>query len=404
MATAQFKYKALDRQGNEVAGVIAAGDKKRAFELLSERGLAPFDVAPSGAGSGLPKLRRRSLTKKDLARYVRQLATLLHANVSVLDALTTLSQSGAHEVLARRAQTVKRDLRAGRDLSDALEKHIPELPEYVFRLAELGEATGALSKSLNDAADRMEYEVAMQAEIRSALTYPTFLAVVGGGIVVLMFVFVVPRFASLLGDNIMQAPWLSRQVIGFGVWMQTNWWLALIGLATVIAAIVAAQRNPKVREAVETQLSRTPLVGAFLRQAEVGSWARTVGVALNNKARLVDALRLGEAGARLAAFRRNLEAVRRDVRAGRPMEDALQEAQRDVDPMIIDLIRTGRSSGTLGDMLTFAADIFEKDARERAKRLTALTEPIAILIIAAIVGLIVVSIVMAMTSLYQFEI
>ncbi len=404
MATAQFKYKALDRQGNEVAGVIAAGDKKRAFELLNERGLSPFDVSASGAGSGLPRLRRRSLTKKDLARYVRQLATLLKANVSVLDALTTLSQSGAHEVLARRAQAVKRDLRAGRDLSDALEKHIPELPEYVFRLAELGEATGALSKSLNDAADRMEYEVAMQAEIRSALTYPTFLAVVGGGIVVLMFVFVVPRFASLLGDNIAQAPWLSRQVIGFGVWMQTNWWLALIFVAAAIAAIIAAQRNVKVRDAVQTQLSRAPLVGAFLRQAEVGSWARTVGVALNNKARLVDALRLGEAGARLAAFRRNLEAVRRDVRAGRPMEDALQEAQRDVDPMIIDLIRTGRSSGTLGEMMTFAADIFEKDARERAKRLTALTEPIAILIIAAIVGLIVISIVMAMTSLYQFDI
>ncbi len=404
MATAQFKYKALDRQGNEVAGVIAAGDKKRAFELLNERGLAPFDVSPSGAGAGLPKLRRRSLTKKDLARYIRQLATLLHANVSVLDALTTLSQSGAHEVLARRAQAVKRDLRAGRDLSDALEKHIPELPEYVFRLAELGEATGALSKALNDAADRMEYEVSMQAEIRSALTYPTFLAFVGGGIVVLMFVFVVPRFAALLGDNIMQAPWLSRQVIGFGVWMQTNWWLALIVVAAAIAAIVAAQRNPKIRDAVQAQLSRTPLVGPFLRQAEVGSWARTVGIALNNKARLVDALRLGEAGARLAVFRRNLEAVRRDVRAGRPMEDALQEAQRDVDPMIIDLIRTGRSSGTLGEMLTFAADIFEKDARERAKRLTALTEPIAILIIAAIVGLIVISIVMAMTSLYQFEI
>ena len=403
MANAQFKYKALDRQGNEVAGVVAAGDKKRAFEILNERGLSPFDVSLSGGGAGLPKLRRRKPTKKDLSRHVRQLATLLKANVSVLDALNTLSQSGAHEVLAKRSQAIKRDLRAGRDLSDALEKHIPELPEYVFRLAELGEATGALSKSLNDAADRMEYEVEMQEEVRSALTYPTFLAIVGGGIVALMFVFVVPRFAALLGDNIDQAPWLSRQVIGFGLWMQTNWWLALIVAGAAVAGGVAGQRNPKFRENVRRQLLRLPLLGAFLRQAEIGAWARTVGVALNNKARLVDALRLGEAGAGPGVFRRNLEAVRRDVRAGRPMEDALSEAQRDVDPMIIDLIRTGRSSGTLGEMLTFAADIFEKDARERAKRLTALTEPIAILVIAAVVGLIVISIVMAMTSLYQFE-
>ncbi len=403
MAVAQFRFKALDQQGNDVSGVIAAGDKKRAFELLNQRGLSPYDVALSETASGLANLRRRAVTRKDLARYVRQLATLLSANVTVLDALTTLGQSGAHRLLAQRTQTIKRDLRAGKTLSDALEEHIRELPQYVFRLAELGEATGSLAKALSDAADRMEYENAMRAEVRSSLTYPTFLATVGGGIVVLMFVFVVPRFASLLGGNIDQAPWISRQVIGLGVWMQANWFLVAIMIAGAIAGVIAAFRNAALGEAVRSQLSNAPLVGAFLRQAEISAWARTVGVALNNKARLVDALRLGEAGARSSAFRRNLEMVRRNVRAGRPLDEALQEAQQDIDPIVVDLIRTGRSSGTLGEMMTFAADIFEKDARERARRLTALTEPIAILVIAGIVGLIVISIVMAMTSLYQFE-
>ena len=404
MANDQYRYKALDRQGNEVAGVVAASNKKHAFALLNERGLSPFDVAPLQSDRAFLKLRPRTIMKKDLARYVRQLATLLKANVSVLDALTTLSQSGAHQLLAKRTLAVKRDLRAGRDLSDGLEAHIPELPNYVFRLAELGEATGSLSKSLNDAADRMDYEVAMAAEIRSALTYPAFLATVGGGIVILMFVFVVPRFATLLGDNIDQAPWISRNVIGLGLWMQNNWLLTLIVVIGAVIGLVAAFRNAKMRDAARTQLMRAPVVGTFLRQAETGAWARTVGVALNNKARLVDALRLGEAGARSQSFRRNLEMVRRHVRSGRPLEEALLDAQRNMDPIVIDLIRTGRSSGALGDMMMFAADIFEKDARERAKRLTALTEPIAVLVIAGVVGLIVVSIVMAMTSLYQFEV
>ncbi|MEM8770373.1 MAG: type II secretion system F family protein [Pseudomonadota bacterium] len=404
MADEQYKYKALDQQGNDVSGIILAADEKRAFAQLSERGLSPYRVDASPESIGFNQFRQRTITRKDLARYVRQMATLLHANVSVLDALATLAQSGAHRLLAQRTQTIKRDLRAGKELSEALETHIPELPSYVCRLAELGQATGTLSKTLTDAADRLEYENDMRAEIRSALTYPTFLATVGTGIVMLMFIFVVPRFASLLGDNIDQAPWLSRNVIGFGVWAQANWPILALILVIVGGLFAAGARNDAVMNAVRSQLMRAPLIGPFLRQAEIGAWARTVGVALDNKARLVDALRLGEAGAQSLEFRRNLETVRRNVRAGRPLEDALFEAQRDVDPIVIDLIRTGRSSGTLGEMMMFAADIFEKDARERSKRLTALTEPIAILIIAGIVGMIVISIVMAMTSLYQFEV
>lgn len=399
----EFKYKAFDKSGSDITGVIAANDEKHAFELLNARGLSPYDLALSQQPISALMRNRGRITKKHLARYIHQFATLLKANVSVLDALTSLSNSGAHEVLAKRTQMVTRDLRAGLDLSAALEARIPELPIYVFRLAELGEATGALSKALTDAAERMEYEVTMSTEVRSALTYPAFLATVGSAIVLLMFVFVVPRFAELLGDNITNAPWISQRVIGSGLWLQANWHYAMFFLIIAGAGFGFIRKNTAFQRAINMQVLRIPVIGSFLRQSEIGAWARTVSVALNNKARLVDALRLGEAGAKSTAFRQNLEIVRRNVRAGRPLEEVLAEVQRDIDPMIIDLIRTGRNSGTLGEMLAFAAAQLEKDSRERAKRLTALTEPIAILTIAGIVGMIVVSIVLAMTSLYQFE-
>ncbi|MEO0850614.1 MAG: type II secretion system F family protein, partial [Pseudomonadota bacterium] len=109
-------------------------------------------------------------------------------------------------------------------------------------------------------------------------------------------------------------------------------------------------------------------------------------------------------GTRSPRFARNLSLVRRAVRAGRPLDEALYEAQQDIEPVLIDLIRTGRNAGALGEMMTFAADIFEKEARERAKKLTALTEPFAILMISLVVGTIVISIVMAMTSLYDINV
>ncbi len=403
MASLTFSYRALDAQGAQVAGVLVASDRKAAIDQLSGRGLAPFELKEKASRAGV-QWRRRRITPKDLERYIRQLATLLSANVGVLETLTTLSQSSAHPLLAERTSALKRDLRAGQPLSQGMAEHLPELPAYVFRLCELGEATGSLSKALTDAADRMEQEQTMRAEIRSALTYPTFLATVGGGIVLLMFFFVVPRFAALLGDNIDKAPWMSRVVISTGVWLQTNALLAGVVALVAIAGIAYVFRNDAVREAARTQLEKMPVIGRFLREADTGAWARTVGVALTNKAQLVDALRLGESGAASADFRRALEQVRRDVRAGRPLEEALHEACDGIDPVVIDLVRTGRSAGALGDMLLFAANIFEKDARERAKKLTALTEPAAIVLISIIVGVIVLSIVMAMMSLYQFDV
>ena len=398
-----FSYKAIDKKGAQVVGALTAENRQSAFEQLSSRGLSPFELKQKKLQSQA-LFARKTITKKDLLRYVRQLATLLSANVGILDTLTTLAQSSAHPILSQRTKALKRDLRAGHRFAAALETHFAELPSYVRRLAELGEATGALSKALSDAADRMEYEETMRSEIRSALTYPTFLAVIGTLIIILLFYFVVPRFATLLGDNISNAPALSRVVINAGVWLKANLFMSLSALVGGVAFIVILLRQKGLADAARNQLERVPIIGQFIRQAEIAAWSRTVGVALANKAQLTDALQLGEAATRSPNFRLSLEQVRRDIRAGRPLDEALQDATDNIDPVVIDLIRTGRSAGVLDEMMLFAADMLEKEAKERAKKFTALTEPLAILGISLIVGVIIVAIVMAMTSLYQFDI
>ena len=404
MSETSFTYKALDTSGQQVAGVLQASDEKSAFDALVGRGLSPFELREKRASSGGIRLGSSKIRKRDLARYIRQMATLLNAGVGLLETLETLSQSAAHAELAKRTTKIRKDLRAGKKLSAGLGDHVPELPDYVVKLAELGELTGALPKALKDAADRHDYEETLQSEIRAALSYRLFLMTVGGGIVLLMFLFVVPRFNVLLGDRIDEAPFLSRMVIGGGVWLRDNWPVAAIVVIGLVALYMVCVRYKPLRDGVRLQMERMPLVGRFLAQADIGNWSRTVGVALENKAPLIDALRLGEEGANSPRFQRNLKIVRRSVRAGRPLDEALFEAQQDIEPVVIDLIRTGRNAGALGEMMTFAADIFEKEARERAKKLTGLMEPFAILMIAAIVGTIVISIVMAMTSLYEINV
>ena len=396
----EFAYEALDRTGRAVRGEEEADSADRVIETLRARGLSPVEVKEKKARGGA--LFGGGLRKARLARMVRQLATLINAGVGLLDAVQSFNRSGEDAEITRRARQVAKALRAGSSLSSSLEKAFPELPAYAPRLVELGEATGRLGPALNDVAERMDYELRLTEETRSALAYPTFLGVVGVGIILFMFLFVVPRFATLVEQARSEPPLISQIVIGVSVWLNENWALglglfvvAVIGVAALIRATKGGARGV---------LERMPIVGGYLLRAELAGWARTMGVALDNGAGLLRAMELAGKGARSETFRAALQEAQRKVRAGQPLDEALQQSLPAIDPMAVDLIRTGRSSGALSEMLVFAADLYEQEAKARAKRLTALAEPAAVLLISLVVGVIVLSIVLAMTSIYEFEV
>ncbi|MEO0983334.1 MAG: type II secretion system F family protein [Pseudomonadota bacterium] len=394
---ADFDFKALDREGREVDGVLEAADQDLVFEKLRDRGLSPLSIRPKHKpvrlGFG------RSITKKDLTRQMRQLSTLLASGVPLLEAIDSLSRSDAHPELAERARGMRRMLRAGGSLSEALEKQYPTLPTYVPRLAELGEATGRIGEALTEAADQMEYEERVASEFRSALMYPAFLATTGTVIVLLMFFFIVPRFAELLNQSQANIPPISHAVISFSLWFRANWMIFLGGAAVVVIGLPLLFRSsagmwPALAE-------RLPVISGFQKRSELASWSRTLGGAITHGAELLTALQLAERGVRGPGLKRGLSNARSAVRSGKSLDVALDEHVQGMDRMTIDLVRTGRASGKVGEMLLFAANIYDTELREQTKRFTSLAEPVAIVLISLIVGTIVISIVLAMTSLYE---
>ncbi len=400
----RYYYKALRRNGTTVSGEIEAVDQDAAYLSIEKRQLSPFSLVERNASPILDFLRARKITRKDQSAFIRQLATLLKAGVGLLEAMQSLAKSNANPALAKCANAIRADLRAGQRLSNSLDNHMQGLPRYVARLAELGEATGTLAKALDDASERMEFEDNMRSEIRGALSYPLFLASVGGLIVLLMFLFVVPRFDALIGDNRDNLPLISKIVISTGVWMKAHAFVFVSGIITLVTGSVFIFRNKKFREGFRSLAEKMPVVGGFLIQSEIGGWARTMGIALDNGADILTALRLGASGLNSKDLKHGMSGARSEIRAGRNIDEVLEEHLPAMDALSIDLIRTGRNSGALADMLLFVADTKEKETRERAKALTAIAEPAAILFIAMIVGTIVLSIVLAMTSLYEFDI
>ena len=393
-----YRYRGLDANGGRVDGRVSASDRVDAQRQLEAQAIAPYElVADDGRTRRYERKRARP---QDRQRFMRQLAVLLKAGMPLLSAFEIMEAEEPCRDLALAADGIRRDLRSGNRLSIAFSTHLPEFPTYAPRLIELGEATGDISTSLADIAQQMEDELRAASEVRNALAYPSFLAVAGVVAILFIFLFVVPRFAALLGDDRSNLPAFSRWVIESGVFLRDNLVQSLAVLGGVVVVTAALLRDRSARDSLADALMSAPLIGAFLRSNEIARWSRICGTALSGGAPLLDAMRLAEASVRSRSRRKSLEEARRAIRSGESLDEALKKFT-DFDAMTVNLIRTGRMSSSLDEMMLFVADTYEADARNRAKRLTSLAEPLAIAFIASVVGVIVVSLVMAMTSLYD---
>ncbi|MEO1039971.1 MAG: type II secretion system F family protein [Pseudomonadota bacterium] len=394
-----FVYKGLNADGATVEGRISASDRIDAQRQLEAQTIAPFELRESRATDRV--YARRKARPRDRQRFMRQLAVLLRAGTPLLSAFEVMESEEPCRDLAQSASAVRRDLRSGARLSGALRSHLGAgFPEYAPRLVELGETTGDLPKAFNDIASQMEAELKSATEVRNALAYPSFLAVAGLVAVTFIFLFVVPRFAALLGEDRSDLPAFSRWVIETGVFLRAHLMQTGAVAAGLVVAVILGSRNPGLRGAVEQALMSAPVIGRFLKASETARWARICGTALSGGAPLLDALSLAEAAVRSNRRRQGLIEARRAIRSGDALDEALKRFG-EFDAMTINLIKTGRISASLDEMLLFVAETHEAEAQSLAKQLTSLAEPIAIAFIAIVVGVIVVSLVMAMTSLYD---
>lgn len=395
-----FRYKGFRADGGEVEGRISAANEADAVSQLAARRVTPFELMPDAVAR---RYERRKARPEDRSRFLRQLSMLARAGAPLLSCFDSLIEDEPCREIAEQTRLVRADLRGGSRLSAALTRRMPDLPDYAPRLVELGEATGSLPERLTEISTQMEADLAAGAEIRNALAYPAFLAVAGTAAVFFIFIVVVPRFSALLAESRGEIPALSRIVLTIGEFAGANVIPLFAGLLVLVLLVNRLLAAPATRTQLTALAFRMPVLGGFLAASDTARWARVTGTALTAGAGLIDALALAERGVRSPRRKAGLAEVRRAVRAGANLEQAMR-AHTDIDTMTINLVRTGRISGDLPGMLLFVAETGDAKARNLSKRLTALAEPLAVAFLAGIIGLVVVSLVLAMSSLYDFPI
>lgn len=395
-----FRYKGFRADGGEVEGRISAANEADAVSQLAARRVTPFELLPDAAAR---RYERRKARSEDRSRFLRQLSMLARAGAPLLSCFDSLIEDEPCREIAEQTRLVRADLRGGSRLSAALTRRMPDLPDYAPRLVELGEATGSLPERLTEISTQMEADLAAGAEVRNALAYPAFLAIAGTAAIFFIFIVVVPRFSALLAESRGEIPAISRIVLTIGEFAGSNVISLFAGLVVVLVIANRLLSVPSTRRQLTALAFRMPVLGGFLSASDTARWARVTGTALTAGAGLIDALALAERGVRSPRRQAGLAEVRRAVRAGAMFEQALR-AHTDIDTMTVNLVRTGRISGDLPGMLLFVAETGDAKARNLSKRLTALAEPLAVAFLAGIIGLVVVSLVLAMSSLYDFPI
>lgn len=393
-----FKYEAAGRDGRMIKGLIGAADEVVAMRRLTADGLTVVRLKPAVAATA--ERRERGLRTGERVLVLRQLALMLEAGVSLLESLDTVAQGMQARKGKHQFQAAIGALRRGESLGDALEEYVPGFPDYVYAMARVGEASGRIAEVLKEAAEQMAYEDRLQRDFANAMTYPGFLAFAGVAAIGFIFTQVVPRFATMIGDDRENIPAMSRWVLEAGEFANAHLGLVGVIVLALVGLIVFIVTNAGFREKAYTVAHDLPVVGPVIQSREIASWARLTAFALNNGVPLLSAAALSRAAVPIGPFRQGLDRLDTDLRAGMTL-DASLGAHTKLEAMDLSLLRAGQKSGAVGAMFGFMADNYESRLRDRMKRMTALLEPLAIAVISIVVGFVALSLVLALSSVYE---
>lgn len=394
----RYDYEAVDATGNVLKGTLEAPSEAELQRTLTRQGLVVVALAAGqGPRAGALVRASRGVPVRVQAVVLRELATLLAAGVPLAEAVESMGSAHEGDVLGPAFTRVHASLRAGTPLSEAMRECGVPWPGFLHQLLEAGEMIGKLADSLRAAADQMDYEQRMRDDLRNALVYPAVLVFSGLAATLVIFVVVVPKFANMLKSSA-GIPEISRWVLEAGLFARANlFWLGLAA-AAVASFAALAWATPAVRRGLLEAAAGTPLLGGWLRDAQTGRWAMMLGTLLASKVPILQAMELARSGVTIGSLARALLLVQRDLRTGRKLAESLQ-AHGAVGRMGVNLVQVGERSGELAAMLAALGRIHEEAGRNRMKRFLTLLEPLAILIIGAVIGFIMIAVMLAITSL-----
>lgn len=397
-----FKYVAYSKDGKEVKGSIEAVDQEDAAKRIKEQGQMVVKVETEGALDKDFNLSfgKKKASSRDLSVFCRQFVSISTAGVAIVDALEMLGDQTENKALQEAIFNVEASVQKGETLAGSMRKQNGIFPSIMVNMVEAGESSGNLETSFERMAIQFEKSTKIQQLVKKSMIYPIALSVIVVGVVILMMAFVVPTFSDMYADMDQQLPALTRMVVAISDFVVDRWYIliAVIVVAVIgFKAFAASKTGMYILADVKRKL---PIFGKLTIKSSSAQFARNLSTLTAAGISMIDALDIVSKTMPNVRFRDAVLEAKEKVSQGRPLSEPLK-AGGIFPNMIIHMIGIGEETGNMDDMLITAATYFEEEVEAATEQVAAIIEPLLIVVMAGIVGVIIMSILIPMFGMYD---
>jgi len=378
-----FVWEGKDRKGNKSKGEVSGTNLALVKAQLRKQGIIPNKVKkkpkPLFGGS-------KKITPFDIAMFTRQMATMMKAGVPLVQSFDIVTDGLENEGLRELVSAVRNDIASGTSFANALRRHPKHFGDLYCNLVDSGEKAGALETMLARIATYLEKTEILKKKVKKAMTYPAAIVVVAIIVTAILLVKVVPQFESLFQGFGAELPVFTQFIVAISDWMQKWWFIVLLGIIGFIFLFKEAiRRSQRFSDIIDKYVLKLPVVGEILDKSAVAKFGRVLSTTFAAGVPLVDALESVAGATGNAIYRDAVMKIRDDVSSGTQLQASMKSTG--VFPvMAVQLTSIGEESGNLDEMLEKVADHYESVVDDMVDNLTALMEPMIMVVLGVLVG------------------
>ena len=395
----KYYYEARDSATQKITkSVVQAESEVAAAKLLSAQGFVPLKIELQDEREGFFQRLSNKISPKDKIVFTRQLATLIGAGLPLAQSMHTVLEQTQNKQMQNIVQEIISDIEGGRQLSSAFEKH-PEVFDNVYvALVAAGEASGTLDEALKRIASQQEKDAAMIGKVRGAMVYPAIVLLVIIAVVVFMLVMVVPQVEGLYSSLHKELPFMTKVMVSVAGFLVQFWWALVILLGI---GLYFFQQYLKTEAGIRTKDTfklNVPVFDTMFRKLYMARFTRTGQILLNSGVAMLDMLRITARAVNNSIIRQGIDRASEKVKGGKALSVSLKNEDY-ILPMVPQMIKIGEQSGKIDEMMGKCAQIYEDELDEEIKAITTTIEPVLMVVLAVVAGVMVGAIIFPIYSL-----
>lgn len=363
--------------------------------LLRDRRIRPVASRIREKGTGLeteltiPGFGAK-VKPKEVSLFTRQFATMIDAGLPIVQCLDILTEQSESKLLRKTIHDIRLDVEGGSTLADAMAKHPKIFDNLYVNMVQAGEAGGVLNTILNRVALFIEKANKLKRKVKGAMIYPTAILAVAVIVVAILLIFVIPVFAELYGSMGKALPAPTQITINISNWFVGNWYFMFGGLIGIVIAIRAYYQTEQGRMNIDRIMLHLPVVGDLLRKVAVARFSQNMAILLSSGVPILDGLAITAKTAGNRVVEKAIMDSRVSISQGKTVAEPLRESKI-FPPMVCQMVAVGENTGGLDGMLRKVAELYEEEVDDAVANLTAMMEPLIMVVLGVILGGLVIS-------------